>query len=470
MKKKVNILVEYAVKNGLIEERDRVWALNRVASALNLKEGVDFEPVKTKLPAYPADLLFSLTQDPFLQDRIMGIFTARPSEFAAVFSLRAHERGIKAATDWLYNLNQKNYYIKTERVAKNISWKTKTKFGNLELTINMSKPELTPQEIAYFAKHSRDGVYPKCALCKENEGYAPVQRQNLRLLPVELQNKIWFFQYSPYVYYPQHSIIFSAEHTPMQITPATFERFADFLEFFPHFFIGSNADIPTVGGSILSHDHYQGGAYTFALEKAAPARKFKIKNVSCEILDWPLTVLRLRGKRKDVTRAAADVLKKWLRFNDKAAGIFAAEGGKRKSALTPIARVKKGQMEIDLVLRNTAFNTKPERQNIKRENIGIIEVLGLAVLPARLEAEFKALAQHLISNTLEKIKADKNLEKHYNWAKKIAAKHKFTAKNAAQALQTEAGHTFAEILKDCNVFQPTKEGQAALEKFLKSLK
>ncbi len=498
----VNTLVSYAVKNHLIEERDRLFALNGIIALLNIKS-IDATNI-SRLPKYASSVLAEIsayaaaqkiiedisTAKELFETKIMGVLTARPSDFTAMFLELEHTKGIKAATDWMYNINEKNDYIKVERIAKNIVWKTNTAFGKLDMSINLSKPEKDPKEIALLAKIGKDaidskGKYPKCLLCKENEGFEGTMthpaRQNLRLIPLNLAKEKWFLQYSPYVYYNEHSIVLYEKHEPMKISHKTFERLADFLEIFPHYFIGSNADLPIVGGSILDHDHYQGGRYTFAMEKAKPYKKFKLKKfpkLECSVVDWPLTVLRIRGSKKDVLSAANLIFDKWCKYSDESVNIVASTEGTRHNTITPIARVNKGKLEMDLVLRNNRtseqypsgiFHSRPEYHNIKRENIGLIEVMGMAILPGRLKAELKELGEYLVKGKAMEVAKNSALAKHACWALELAPKHKFTSANVEKILMEEVGIVFAKVLECCGVFKKTPQGSEALDKFIKSL-
>ena len=500
MQANTKALLAYAIKNKLILQADKVWAQNALYYLLNTDgssaeklpdpKGKNFTEILNNLSAYAAKkgLLEADTascRDNF-EAAIMGIFTARPGEIINQF-FENKQKSPKFATDNFYKYCKANNYIRTVQIAKNISWKVPTKYGNIGLTINLGKPEKDPKEIALLGKQPlKENIYPKCMLCTENEGYGGrlgyPSRQNLRIIPLKLGGGKWFFQYSPYSYYNEHSIVFSDTHRPMKITANTFVNLLDFLTEFPHYFIGSNADLGLVGGSILNHDHYQAGRYTFALEQAKTNLKFsvpKFKQVQFSWLKWPVTVLRLRGTKKEVIAAASHILTVWQKYDDISAGIFHATGKELHSTVTPIARYKKGQYELDLALRNNRtdkehpfgiFNTPEKYHNIKRENMGLIEVLGLAVLPGRLKKEMSQIAALLAAGKMENIQKDPALKLHYSWVKEITAGKKFKTVAAAQKfLDMQIGHTFIASLEGCGVFKQTEEGKQNLLKFIKKL-
>ena len=500
MQKNIEALLTYAVKNNLIEKEDKFWAKNTLYSLLNIDgscteklpnpEGKKLTEILNNLSAYAAKKGLLKADIASYRDNfeiaLMGFFTARPNEVINKF-FADKQKSPKLATDNFYKYSKAVNYIRTEQIAKNVSWKVPTVYGNIGLTINLAKPEKDPKEIALLGKQPlKENAYPKCVLCAENEGYAGrlgySARQNLRVISLKLGGENWVFQYSPFSYYTEHSIVISAEHRPMKITPATFVNLLDFLAEFPHYFIGSNADLGLVGGSILNHDHYQAGRYTFALEKAKINLKFslpKFKQVEFSWLKWPVTVLRVRGPKKQVALAAAHILKTWQKYDDKSAAILHATGKEQHSTITPIARFKKGKYEIDLALRNNRtdgkhpfgiFNTPEKYHNIKRENMGLIEVLGLAVLPGRLKKQMAQIAELISKNRIEDIKKNQNLKLHYNWVKEICAGKKF--KNLAEVqkfLQKQIGYTFVSSLEGCGVFKQTMEGKQNLLKFIKAL-
>jgi UDPglucose--hexose-1-phosphate uridylyltransferase len=497
-------LLNYAIAKDLITTQDKTWAANTIISKLNLPF---FNPPpkisKEKLPQYPSSILSEISSwaienkiiadssmdKELLQTAIMGIFVQRPSDFINAFHKIVKEKNIKAAAKWMYEKERQADYIKVEMVQKNINWKVKTVYGNLDLAINLSKPEKTIEEIAqikaFGAKALNQYTYPKCVLCPQNEGYAGrldySARQNARLLPLTLAKEKWYFQFSPYVYYNEHCIVLAQKHSDMEINEKSFVRFADFLDIFPHYFIGSNADLPIVGGSILNHDHYQGGNYTFPLHKAKIYKSFKLKNfpnVRCFILNWPLCVIRIVGKPKDVCPAASLIFDKWKNYSDDSAMIRAFDANVRHNTITPLARKVGKQIHFDLVLRNNAtsadfpdgiFHTRKQYQHIKRENIGLIESLGMAILPGRLKSEMKKVASYLICKNLTEMQKDEEVQKHYEWAKEISDRYEVTAANADTIIRKEIGLTFQKALECCGVFARGIEGRAAFERFLQVL-
>ena len=500
MQKNTEALLAYAVKNNLIKQEDIFWARNALYSLFDVDgsckeklpnpKGKKLTEILNNLSAYAVKKGLLKADTASYRDNfeiaLMGVFTSRPSEVINKF-FTDKQKSPKLATDNFYKYCKAVNYIKTEQISKNISWKVPTKYGNIGLTINLAKPEKDPKEIALLGKQPlKENAYPKCVLCAENEGYAGrlgySARQNLRVIPLKLGGGSWFFQYSPFSYYAEHSIVVSKEHKPMKITPRTFINLLDFLTEFPHYFIGSNADLGLVGGSILNHDHYQAGRYTFALEQAKTNLKFslpKFKQVEFAWLKWPVTVLRVRGPKKQVALAAAHILKTWQKYDDKSADILHVTGKEQHSTITPIARYKKGKYEIDLALRNNRtdsehpfgiFNTPEKYHNIKRENMGLIEVLGLAVLPGRLKTQMAQIAELISKNKIENIKKDQNLNLHYAWVKEICAGKKF--KNLAEVqkfLQTQIGYTFVASLEGCGVFKQDETGKQNLLKFIKIL-
>ncbi|OME78979.1 galactose-1-phosphate uridylyltransferase [Paenibacillus sp. FSL A5-0031] len=432
-----------------------------------------------------------------LDARIMGFLLPRPSEASAAFSRLAKEQGLKAATDAFYNLSIDSNYIRMDRIRKNLYWLHETEFGNLEITINLSKPEKDPKEIALL-KTMPQAKYPKCLLCVENVGYAGrpdhPARQNLRVLPLTLQEEQWYLQYSPYVYYNEHSIIFKGAHEPMVISHSSFARLLDFVELFPHYFIGSNADLPIVGGSILSHDHFQGGRHVFPMEAASTDTLFtdpKLPGLRFGIVNWPMSVVRVNGTSKaDVHRAACHILDEWRNYSDEAVDVMAftkqADGTNTPhNTITPIARLRdNGEYEIDLVLRNNRtseehpdgiFHPHQHLHHVKKENIGLIEVMGLAVLPGRLKDELEQIAAYLSGASAavaEELHADSHpLHKHAEWL--LALIDRFgssnTAEQAKKIVEAETGSKFLEVLKDAGVYKRTADGAAAFERFLTSI-
>ena len=414
---------------------------------------------------------------------LMGRLTPRPSQVIRAFRTR-YEESPEAATDWYYQFSQDTDYILRYRIAKDVKWVAPTPYGDLDITINLSKPEKDPRAIA-AAKTAPQGGYPKCQLCRENEGYAGRMnhpaRQNHRISPITIDGKDWFFQYSPYVYYNEHCIVFNGQHVPMKIDRSAFRKLLDFVKQFPHYFVGSNADLPIVGGSILSHDHFQGGRYTFAMEKAPVEKEVSFpgfENVECGIVKWPMSVIRLRSADDDrLVDLAEKILTTWRGYTDEAAFIFAETDGEPHNTITPIARMRDGKFELDLVLRNNitteeyplgVYHPHQELHHIKKENIGLIEVMGLAVQPSRLKGELADLADAFVEG--RDIRADEALEKHNHWAEELKTRYTFTKENAMDILQKEVGVVFATVLEHAGVYKCTDEGRTAFLRFINSMK
>ena len=490
----VAALVQYAVDKGLIEECDRTWAENRVLGALGLSEyerpetipSMELEEIlKALLDDAEARGVISggVTERDLLDTELMGRLTPRPSQVIAEFKEKL-KGSPKAATDWFYCLCQDTDYIRRYRIARDVKWVTATAYGDLDITINLSKPEKDPKAIA-AARTAVQSGYPKCQLCRENEGYAGRMnhpaRQNHRIIPVTIDGQSWFFQYSPYVYYNEHCIVFNGKHVPMKIDRSTFRKLLDFVVQFPHYFVGSNADLPIVGGSILSHDHFQGGHYTFAMERAPIEKTVSFPgfdDVEAGIVKWPMSVIRLRcADDNRLVDLAEKILTAWRAYSDPDAGIYAETNGEPHNTITPIARKRDGQYELDLVLRNNltteeyplgVFHPHQELHHIKKENIGLIEVMGLAVLPSRLKGELAQLAQVLVSGG--DLRADEAIAKHADWAEELKTRYTFTAENVMDILHTEVGHVFARVLEDAGVYKCTTEGRLAFERFINSVK
>ena len=489
----VAVLAAYAVDKGLIDQADFIWAVNSLCQALNLDSWEEPETV----PAAPQeDILTNIldwaearglidggvTSRDLLDTKLMGILTPRPSEVIAEFD-RLYREDPEAATDWYYGFSQDTNYIRRDRIRKDVKWVAPTPYGDLDITINLSKPEKDPKAIA-AAKLAPQSGYPKCQLCRENEGYMGrvnhPARQNHRILPITINQEDWFFQYSPYVYYNEHCIVFNGQHVPMKIDRATFRKQLDFIQRFPHYFVGSNADLPIVGGSILSHDHFQGGRYTFAMEKAPLEETVRFpgfEDVEAGIVKWPMSVIRLRcGDDNRLVELADRILRAWRGYTDEAAFIFAETEGEPHNTITPIARMRDGQYELDLVLRNNltteeyplgVYHPHQELHHIKKENIGLIEVMGLAVLPARLKTELEDLAAALIEG--RDVRSIDHLEKHADWAEELRKQYTFTADNAMDILKTEVGRVFAQVLEHAGVYKCTPEGRAAFRRFIASV-
>ena len=489
--KRIRQLTEYAVTNGLIDPLDRIYAHNTLISALGLDayedipcdEEISLEEILSDINdfAFENGLIpdNGVTNRDLFDAKIMGLLTPRPSEVIAKFTA-LYEKDPVAATDWYYAFSRATDYIRTYRVKKDMKWTAPSVYGEIDITINLSKPEKDPKAIA-AAKSLPQSSYPKCALCPENEGYAgnlrAAARQNHRIIPITIAGEPWKLQYSPYVYYNEHCIALSDAHSPMQIEKDTFRRLLDFEEIFPHYFIGSNADLPIVGGSILSHNHFQGGHYTFAMETSPIEKEIIFKgfeDIKAGIVKWPMSVIRISGKNKDRLVELADkILVAWRGYTDEAAFVYAETNGEPHNTITPIARRRDGDFELDLVLRNNitteehplgVYHPHAELHNIKKENIGLIEVMGLAVLPARLKAEMETLEKIILSGA--PISSDESVAKHEAWFEKFKANYTFTAENTADILKAEIGKTFVCVLEDAGVYKCTEEGRTAFMRFI----
>ncbi len=496
-------LVQYGLATGLVKPEDEVYTVNRLLELFSLEEyGFPFgEGAKEdeqkwveSLPKILGEMLDYASENGILKEdgivyrdlfdtKIMGCLVGRPSEVIKTF-WQEYEKSPEAATEYFYKFSRDTDYIRRYRVCKDEKWVAPTKYGDLDITINLSKPEKDPKAIA-AAKLARQGGYPKCLLCVENEGYAGrinhPARQNHRIIPITVNNSRWGFQYSPYVYYNEHCIVFNAQHTPMKIEHDTFVKLFDFIKQFPHYILGSNADLPIVGGSILSHDHFQGGHYEFPMAKAKVERTFTVKgfaDVGAGIVNWPMSVIRIWGK--DIARliALADViLDAWRGYSDEASFIFAKTDGEPHNTITPIARKRGENYELDLVLRNNittqehplgVFHPHAKLHHIKKENIGLIEVMGLAVLPARLKAEMAALEAAILSGA--DIRADEALAKHADWVEAFLPSYQgVNAENIHGIIQKEIGLVFMEVLEDAGVYKRDEAGQAGFDRFVESL-
>lgn len=485
-------LVDYGVSSGLIPENERVYSTNLLLEIYGKDNFSDPDISETSLPldeilnnlldiAVDEGLIEdSVTYRDLFDTKLMNCITPRPSQLQNRFWF-LYETSPSKATDFYYDFSQNTNYIRRDRIAKDLKWKVPSEYGDIDITINLSKPEKDPKLIA-AAKNAPSSGYPKCLLCRENEGYAGninhPARQNHRIIPLRLGNSDWNMQYSPYVYYNEHCIVFNNRHTPMKIDTSTFVKLFDFVKMFPHYFIGLNADLPIVGGSILSHDHFQGGHYTFAMAKAKSVFSFEVpefNNVSCEVLKWPLSVIRLKSNStEDIVRLASHILVKWRNYTDEDAFIFANTDGKPHNTITPIARFRDGMYELDLALRNNI--TTPEHplgvyhphenlHHIKKENIGLIEVMGLAVLPSRLKNEMKLLAEYIIKG--KDISGNEAIAKHADWANEIlSTRHDITSENVMEVLETEIGKVFVKVLEDAGVYKCTPEGLESFKKFI----
>lgn len=487
----IQSLVEKTFAVNLIESEDRIYARNRLLSLLGFEgfpehmeetEEGEIPDLVEKLVSYAVEkniISDLLDQKEMLSSDIMNVFLPRPSEVNRTF-YELYEKDPAHATNYFYTLSQNSNYIQTKRIAKNIAYKVNTDYGELDITINLSKPEKDPKQIAAEKqKKQTEYPYPKCLLCIENEGYegriGHPARSNHRMIRMNLTNEEWLLQYSPYVYYNEHCIVLSSEHRDMKISKSTFTRLLEFVEKFPHYFIGSNADLPIVGGSILTHDHYQGGNYEFSMAKANENHVFTLKefpNVHGAIVNWPMSVIRLRSQnREELVRASFLVLETWKNYSDPRVSIEAYTGDTPHNTVTPIARMRDGQFEIDLVLRNNRttedyplgiFHPHEDVHHIKKENIGLIEVMGLAVLPARLEKELKEVAQFLLGEQNE------IATYHLHWAEEIKEKYgdQLLKENITEVLQKEVGMKFLRVLEDAGVFKQDREGREAFRNFI----
>ena len=492
----ISQLIEYAVQKDWISEEDRIWAANRVLEALHMDgfEGLvpmernaglpQIQEILDHLCVYGAEHGViegnSVTYFDLLDTALIGLLVPRPAQIITRFREQYNESPEKA-TDWYYTFSGDTNYIRRDRIAKDRKWEVDTGYGTLDVTINLSKPEKDPKAIAAAGKMKSTG-YPKCLLCAENEGYAGhlnhPARQNHRIIPIELGGQDFFLQYSPYVYYNEHCIVFNKEHIPMHIDAMAFRCLLDFITAFPHYFVGSNADLPIVGGSVLSHDHYQGGRYEFAMARAQVEKPFTVpgfEDVETGIVKWPMSVIRLRAADKErVIALAAHILEKWRGYDDPEAFIFHETDGEAHNTITPIARRRGADYELDLVLRNNittsenplgVFHPHAEKHHIKKENIGLIEVMGLAVLPARLLDELAAVEAGLVDGA--DLAADPLTASHAEWAAGVKERHpELNAGNVKQILQQEVGEVFAKVLEDAGVFKRTPEGALAFERFI----
>ena len=488
-------LAAYGLKTGLITADDRIFAINSILAALGLDDyeepenipDMELEEILKGLLDFACSkniIPDSIAYRDLFDTKLMACLTPRPSEVIAKFKADYAVSPV-TATDNYYKLSRDTDYIRRYRIAKDIKWKTETEYGKLDITINLSKPEKDPKAIA-AAKLAPQSAYPKCQLCVENEGYAGrlnhPARQNHRIIPVDICGEPWGFQYSPYVYYNEHCILFNTKHTPMVIDKKAFEKLFDFVSKFPHYFIGSNADLPIVGGSILSHEHFQGGNYTFAMAKANIEKEYKIKgfeDVTVGRVKWPMSVIRLRSADTGRLVELADIiLTKWRGYTDEAAFIFAETDGEPHNTITPIARRNGDMYELDLVLRNNitteehplgVYHPHAELHHIKKENIGLIEVMGLAVLPARLKNEMQQLADVLVTKGVSAVRSDPVLEKHADWAEEFCSRRTVNADNVHEVIRDEIGKVFAKVLEHAGVYKRTPEGEAAFDRFVEYL-
>ncbi len=492
-------LVLYGVQTNLVPAEDVIFTTNKLLELFGLEEleecteevSMTVEKLEEVLGrmcdyAFEKGLLEanSVVYRDLFDTKIMSMLMPRPSEVIKKFRDLYENESPEAATDYYYKLSRDSDYIRRYRICKDMKWVAPTKYGDLDITINLSKPEKDPKAIA-AAKNAKQSGYPKCLLCRENEGYAGrvnhPARQNHRIIPVVINDSNWGFQYSPYVYYNEHCIVFNSKHTPMKIERATFCKLFDFVKQFPHYFVGSNADLPIVGGSILSHDHFQGGHYEFAMAKAPVERTFTVaefEDVEAGIVNWPMSVIRLSGKDTGrIIDLADEILDKWRNYTDEEAFVYAYTDNEPHNTITPIARKRGDKFELDLVLRNNitteehpmgVYHPHAKLHHIKKENIGLIEVMGLAVLPARLKEEMAALKEAILSGA--SLRRDEALEKHADWVEEFLPKYdKVNAANIDAIIEKEIGLVFMEVLEDAGVYKRTEEGQKAFDRFIQSL-
>ena len=486
-------LINYGLEKGLIPPEDEVFCTNRILEVLSLYDYEEPENVPTaELKEILKNLLDFAVNRGIIEDditsrdlfdtKLMGVITPPPSVVIEKFNNHYKESPEKA-TEFYYEFSRNSDYIRRYRIAKDMKWTADTEYGTLDITINLSKPEKDPKAIA-AAKNAPQAGYPKCMLCKESEGYSGrgnyPARGNHRIIPIKIDGKDWRLQYSPYVYYNEHCIVFSGEHTPMAINRDTFKKLFSFVEQFPHYFLGSNADLPIVGGSILTHDHFQGGNYTFAMAKAeieTPVEFAGFEDVEAGIVKWPMSVIRIRHENSEKLVDLADkILKSWRNYTDEGAFVFAETEGTPHNTITPIARKREGKFELDLVLRNNitteehplgVYHPHAELHHIKKENIGLIEVMGLAVLPSRLKGEIAQLCEAIEKG--EDIRKIPEIDKHADWVDTLKKEYTFTPDNTEEIIKKEIGKVFAEVLIHAGVYKRTAEGKTAFLRFINSV-
>ena len=493
----IKSLVDYAVRERLIETEDRIYAVNRLLEILHLDhytEGTDsipyasVEDILEKFRQWAVETSFVPNDSNEVLDlfdtKLMSVFVSKPSDFRKKY-FELWKESPEKATEYYYHFAKKSNYIREQRVAKDIKWVYETPYGLIDMTINLSKPEKDPRAIALASKglNTESEKYPKCLLCKENEGYAGrldhPARQNHRIIPITLADESWYMQYSPYVYYNEHCIVFKGNHEPMKISGKTIERLLEFVSAYPHYMIGSNADLPIVGGSILTHDHFQGGRYEFAMSKAKEYDKIPIPAYGVELskLYWPMSVIRLKGKDvKNLVKVSELILSVWKNYEDHQVGIKSKSGDTEHNTITPITRFRNNLFEVDLILRNNRtdeqhpfgiFHSQEEYHHIKRENIGLIECLGLAVLPARLRDEMNLLKQFMFKKDLEGIYSNEILNKHGHFARRILDENQFSSEEEIEAkLYDEIGYVFMKVLENCGVYKKDNDGEKAFQRFI----
>ena len=497
----ISALAQYAVDRGLIEENERIYSINMLLDVLKLDEynpcddedkvialSSDLEAILQFIDDYAYDRGLieenSVVYRDLFDTRVMNCFVRRPSEVIRIFNEK-YAVSPKEATDFYYEYSKNSDYIRTYRIAKDIKWVYESEYGDIDITINMSKPEKDPKAIA-AARNAKQSSYPKCLLCVENEGYAGrinhPARENHRIIPIRILGKEWGFQYSPYVYYNEHCIVLNREHTPMTINREVFEKLFDFIRQFPHYVIATNPDLPIVGGSILSHEHFQGGNYSFAMSRAVIEKEVVFKgfeDVEAGILKWPMSVIRIRSTSQERLVDLADkILGAWREYTDEEAFIFAKTNGEPHNTITPAARFANGKYELDLALRNNitteerplgVYHPRNEYHHIKKENIGGIEVMGLAILPSRIKSEMELLARCIIEG--KDIRSFDELLKHADWAEEFIPKYegKINEENVDEILKAEIGKVFVKVLEDAGVFKRDKKGREYFMKFIESV-
>ena len=506
IEKSIVKLMQYGLATGLIAREDRRYMVNHILELLKidaisdeaLAQVMEFDGEDKSVVDQLEDILSDICDYAYenglmeensigyrdlFDTKVMGLLVDRPAHVIEKFWQDYREDPVKA-TDAYYKFSQDTDYIRRYRIRKDMKWLAPTQYGDLDITINLSKPEKDPKAIA-AAKLAKQTAYPKCQLCMENEGYAGrldhPARENHRIIPVTINGSPWGFQYSPYVYYNEHCIVFNSQHVPMKIERATFAKLFDFVKQFPHYFVGSNADLPIVGGSILSHDHFQGGHYEFAMAKAPVEREISFagfEDVKAGIVKWPMSVIRISGPDTERLIELADkILAAWRGYTDEAAFIFAETDGEPHNTITPIARKRGDQYELDLVLRNNitteehplgVYHPHAELHHIKKENIGLIEVMGLAVLPARLKGEIEGLCRAIVAG--EDLRKDEALAKHADWVDELKKTYTFTADNVEEILKKEIGIVFMKVLEHAGVYKCTEEGRQAFLRFVDSVK
>lgn len=489
-------LVNYGLDKELVAKEDEVYTINRILEVLKLDEYTEPEtvPKNSELEQILAGMLDfaydrgliesnSVAYRDLMDTKIMGCLTPAPSVVISKFN-NFYKESPQKATDFYYNFSCDTDYIRRYRIAKDMKWTAYTEYGRLDITINLSKPEKDPKAIA-AARNSKQSAYPKCQLCVENEGYAGrlnhPARETHRIMPITIDGSQWGFQYSPYVYYNEHCIVFNSEHIPMKIDESAFRKLFDFIKLFPHYFIGSNADLPIVGGSILTHEHFQGGHYEFAMERASIKKEITIKgyeDVKAGIVNWPMSVIRISHSDSErLVKLAAHILDTWRGYTDEDVFIFAETEGEPHNTITPIARMRNDKYELDLVLRNNittkeqplgVYHPHKELHHIKKENIGLIEVMGLAVLPARLKNEMKKLGEFIVAG--KDIRSDEELEKHADWVDEFKPQYdSIDENNVDEILKKEIGIVFKKVLEHAGVFKNDENGAAAFMKFIEAI-